>query len=120
MRLASRAGLCALALLGAAPVAQAGWYLMPRAEWAAYAPRPEASEPTPNLYSLGGELSTGYSVRQAFDLGVYGIYAPGNLAHAQFGKGDAILVSYGGEMGIRFAESVYLGFKGGSGTYRLL
>jgi hypothetical protein len=111
--------LVSVATLAHAPAARAGWYLMPRAEWSEYAPRPLAGEATPNLYSAGGELSTGYSIRQALDLGIFGQDQPGALGHAQFGKSDASLVSYGGELGLRFAESVYLGFKGGLGKYSL-
>jgi hypothetical protein len=119
MRRALSALVAALSLAAGAPAARAGFYLMPRAAWAAYAPRPEGSEPTPNLYSIGGEVSAGYSARQALDFVFFGEDLPGSLAHARFGAGDASLVSYGGELGLRFAESVYVGFKGGLATYRL-
>ena len=99
--------------------AEAGWYAAPTAKWASFAARPLADEPTPNYLGYGGALSLGYSAQQAFDFGVFGSYIPGRHGVASFGKDDVSLVSYGGELGVRVAESVYFGLKGGVSTYHL-
>lgn len=115
-----RTCLTALVLLGCAPAAEAGWYVTPGIKWATYAARPEGNEPTPNYYGYGGMLALGYSAKQVFDLGAYGQYVPGTREHADLGKTHALLVSYGGELAFRIAESVYIGARGGSSSYRLL
>ena len=108
----------ALALALATP-AQAGWFAAPEASWSSFSFEPTHGEVTPNYYGIGLGLSAGYSVSQAFDLGIYGQDLPGRLHAAQFGKGDATLVSYGGELAWRFADTVYFGLHGGLTQYDL-
>lgn len=119
MRRSLIAAVGLLGFLGLAAPARAGWYLAPEARWGVFAARPEAGENTPNYYGYGGTLSFGYSPRQMVDIGAYGSYLPGALKHAEIGKDDATLVSYGGELGFRIADAVYLGFRGGPDKYRL-
>lgn len=99
--------------------AHAGVYFAPAVRWASFAARAESGEATPNYYGYGGALSLGYSVKQRVDIGAYGAYIPGRRKHAEFGADDASLVSYGGELGFRIAESVYFGLRGGSSSYQL-
>ena len=99
--------------------ADAGWYAMPQGVWSIYSARPLASEDTANLYGVGGQLSLGYSFYQKVDFGLFGQYLPGTPEHTQVGIGDASLVSYGGEIGLRFGDAVYLGIAGGQSRYRL-
>ncbi len=115
-----RAWLIVFAFLGCPAVAEAGWYVSPAMKWGSFAARPEGSEPTPNYYGYGGSFAFGYSAKQVFDLGAYGQYLPGSLREANPSEVDATLISYGGEIAFRIAESVYLGFRGGSSTYHLL
>ncbi len=108
------------ALLAWGQPALAGWYVSPAVKWSTFATRPEGNEPTPNYYGYGGNFSLGYSAKQVFDFGAYGQYVPGTRQHADLGKADATLVSYGGELGFRIAESVFLGFRGGASDYHLM
>jgi hypothetical protein len=117
-----RLRVVALTLLGLAfaGTAEAGWYVTPAVKWSSFAARPEGNEPTPNYYGYGGALSFGYSAKQVFDLGAYGQYLPGTRREADPSDVQASLVSYGGELGLRIAESVYLGFRGGASTYHMM
>lgn len=115
-----RAWTIGLIILCGAPVAEAGWYAAPAVKWATFAARPDGDEPTPNYYGYGGALALGYSAKQVFDLGAYGQYLPGTRGEANPKKAQTSLLSYGGELGFRIAESVYLGFRGGASTYHLL
>jgi hypothetical protein len=99
--------------------ARAGWYLAPAVKWVSFAARPVDDEATPNYYGIAGAGSFGYSVGQVLDLAGFGQYVPGARGGAGFAKDDASLVSYGGEVGLRLAEQVYLGVRGGLGAYRL-
>lgn len=111
--------LLLVAGVGAARPALAGWYLMPEVLWTTYVHRPVANEDTTNLYGVGAQLSLGYSLWQGVDLGLFGGYLPGTPQYAKFGKGDATLVLYGGELGLRMAQSLYVGLRGGMAKYRL-
>lgn len=115
-----KAWLMVLILLGAPTAAEAGWYVTPSIKWGTFAARPEGEEPTPNYYGYGGSFSFGFSAKQVFDLGAYGQYLPGTRKEANPSDVDATLVSYGGELAFRIAESVYLGFRGGASDYHLL
>jgi hypothetical protein len=103
-----------------APLAWAGWYVQPAVRWVSLTHRPEANEPTPNYYGYGTLLSGGYSAKQVFDLGIFGAYTPANYKNATFPSGNAELTNYGGEVALRLGESVYIGLRGGQGTYHLL
>ncbi len=109
-----------LAVLCCPTAAEAGWYVTPSLKWGTFAARPEGEEPTPNYYGYGGSFSFGYSARQVFDLGAYGQYLPGSRKEANPSDVDASLISYGGELAFRIAESIYLGFRGGPSNYQLL
>lgn len=99
--------------------AHAGWFVSPEVKWSSFSFEPTHAEPTPNFYAWGLSLDAGYSVSQVFDLGVFGQYLPGRLHAAEFGKGDASLVSYGGELAWRIADTVYVGLRGGASQYDL-
>lgn len=105
--------------LASVPQAFAGAYVAPSVKWAAFAARPQSDEATVNYYGYGGGASFGYSLAQKIDLGLFGTYIPGHRQEAVPGKDDASLVSYGVEFASRFADSVYVGFRGGVSTYHL-
>lgn len=114
-----RSLLLAALALWCTPAAHAGWYVAPHAKWGAFAARPQATEATPNYYGYGVGLGTGYSISQFFDLGLYGSYLPGNRQEAKIGEPNAELALYGGELAFRFAQTVYLAFRGGATQYNM-
>lgn len=99
--------------------AHAGMLIAPSAKWANLAFRPKTEEDTPNYYGYGGGLSLGYSIKQKFDLGLFANYLPGTRGGAKFGKTDAQLIFYGGEMALRLFSTIYLGVRGGLADYQL-
>lgn len=104
--------------LSAAP-ASAGWLVAGGPRWATFATRPEKAEPTPNYFGYGAGLSLGYSFKQVMDFGAFGYYVPGQLGQAEVFKESAVFYAYGGELAFRIAETVYLGFRGGTAEYQL-
>ena len=77
-------------------------------------------EPTPNYYGVGGALSVGYSAGQKLDMALFGQYSPGKKNRPIANDEDASFFAYGGELGVRFANSVYMGARGGTAAYNLL
>ncbi len=114
------AALAAISLCLASAPLQAGVLLSPAARWQSIAFRPIDAETTPNYYGYGGSITAGYSFGQDFDLAGYFAYTPATREEAQFGKEDALLMSYGIELALRFNNSVYFALRGGEATYRLL
>lgn len=99
--------------------AWAGWLISPSLSWQSFSFRPEETEPTPNYYSYAPGLSLGYSIAQVIDLAMWGQYAPSQQKNAAFFADDAVLYGYGGELGFRIAESVFIGLRGGPVSYQL-
>lgn len=106
--------------LALASEALAGPYAYPAVGWAVLAPRPQAEEATPNYYGYGAALSLGYSVKQVLDLGAYASYLPASRKDARIGAEQASILTYGGELAVRIADSVYVSLRGGTATYRLI
>lgn len=102
----------------AAP-AEAGWMLTGGLEYQTFAFRPLADEATPNYHGYGLELGGGYSLGRILDAQLYARYAPSRLESAKFNADEAALTSYGGILGVRIAETVYIGFGGGPHIYEL-
>lgn len=100
-------------------LARAGWYYSPQVKWAAFAARPQASEPTPNYYGYGVGLGMGYSVSQILDLGVTASYLPGHRQSAKLAAPVAELTLYGGEFALRLGQAVYVGVRGGLTQYNM-
>lgn len=121
-RTAARATFLSSALFaGLAPaVAEAGVYAAPAIRWSSFAFRPEADEPTPNYYAYGASAALGYSVGQILDLGAFYTYIPARLGSPALKPPSATLDAYGGELGLRIADSVYIGFRGGQARYSLM
>jgi hypothetical protein len=100
--------------------AKAGFLASPSAKWTTFSARPEGGEPTPNYFGFAAGLSLGYSVRQVFDLAFNAQFLPARLGNASFGANDSQMIFYGGELGLRIANAVYLGMRAGTAEYRLL
>lgn len=98
---------------------QAGVFLTLGPNWNNFVFEPEAKESTPNYFGYGGRISWGYSIGQVLDLGVYSQYAPGKLKVASALDGDAALLDYGGELGIRILNLLFIGGRGGVWRYQL-
>lgn len=98
--------------------ARAGWLVVPGMYWQTYSVRPLAAEQTPNYTGYGARLTLGYSVNQVLDFGLFG--AGGSGARDSGGlPGESQLGWYGGELGLRLAEAVYFGLRGGQAVYNL-
>ncbi len=111
--------LTGLALASASETV-AGPYAYPAFGWAVLAPRPTLEEATPNYYGYGAALSLGYSMKQVIDLGAYANYLPASRKDARIGAEQASFLTYGGEVALRVADSVYVSLRGGTATYRLI
>lgn len=88
--------------------------------WNNFVFEPVDKEQTPNYYGYGARASFGYSIRRVWDVALYGQYAPGRLNIASATKEDARFFHVGGETALRLAKAVYIGFRGGPATYRLV
>lgn len=97
----------------------AGLYLVAGPNWNNFVFEPVEREETSNYYGYGARGSFGYSLGQILDLGLYGHYTPGRLDSASLTKEDARLWHAGAEAGLRFANAVFLGVRGGPALYRL-
>ncbi len=104
--------LTILMILWAAP-ASAGMLASGAMKWQTLAMRPLTDEPTPNYYGYGLELQVGYSFARKWDLALYTSYTPMRLSSAAFGADDLVTFDYGIVTGLRLAETVYLGLRGG-------
>jgi hypothetical protein len=101
-------------------VASAGTYATLGFRSAQFAAQPIGEEPTPNYFSYGPRLSLGYSLRQVLDFGLFATVLPGSRFHASVPAHDARLVTGGGEIALRIAQSVYAALYGGRSEYRLV
>lgn len=88
--------------------------------WQSAALRPLEEEATPNYYGYGLGCQLGYSFGQIFDTKLYGNYVPSRLKSASLGKENLQFWEYGLELGFRIAGTIYLGFRGGYFSYRML
>lgn len=119
-QVARRIGLAlALSALSAGQ-ARAGVLVSAAAKWGSFAARPLDSEPTPNYYGLGLGMNFGYSFSQVFDVTFFSHYLPAHLEASKLGAEGAHMFSYGGEIGLRFSQSVFLAIRAGSGRYKLI
>lgn len=99
--------------------AEAGLLLAPSVSWDSYAFRPVLEEETPNYYGYGLGMQLGYSAVQTFDLAGYFNYTPGNLDAADPFDSNSELYQYGGVLGFRIYNAIYLAFHGGVVNYAL-
>lgn len=118
MRNYGRWSLGLLCLVGSS-VLEAGPYATLGPNWNNFVFEPLEEEETPNYYGYGGRLSFGYSVRQVWDLGLYGHYSPGRLESAAMSQADALLYHVGAETALRIGKAVYIGVRGGPASYSL-
>jgi hypothetical protein len=88
--------------------------------WCNFVFEPKLREPTPNYYGYGARISAGYSIDQMVDLALYGQYSPGRLNSASTTETSAAVYDYGGEIGVRVFDVLYIGAHGGTWNYRLL
>lgn len=108
-----------LPLIVVAARAEAGWMLSSSLEYQTFAFRPRVVEATPNYHGYGLELGGGYSLGRLIDAQLYGRYTPSRLESARFNADEVAFYSYGGTLGLRLAETVYLGVGGGPHVYKL-
>jgi hypothetical protein len=97
----------------------AGPYFTGGLRSAQFAAKPQSDEPTPNYYGFGLRLSGGYSVRQVFDMGLYGSGLPARRGSPGVSRPDATLIHGGAEFGLRIAKSLLISFYGGPSQYHL-
>lgn len=105
--------LCLLGMLPLTPAA-AGIYFSLGLKGGLMAPQALAEEATPNYYGGGPSLALGYSIKQVLDLGIYGGYSAGTREEPALRAADAELAIYGGDVGLRLGDTIYLGVHGGS------
>jgi len=103
-----------------APPAAAGFLWQMGGTWESLSLRPVAEEPTPNYYGYGVQMVYGYSFWGVWDLGLTMAYAPLQQESAGLGQEDLQWISYGGVMGLRFGQAVYIGLKGLVQQYDLI
>ncbi len=97
----------------------AGPYFTGGLRSAQFAAKPQSDEPTPNYYGFGLRLGAGYSVRQVFDMGLYGSGLSARRGSPGVSRPDATLVHGGAEFGLRIAKSLLISLYGGPSQYRL-
>ncbi len=94
----------------------AGIFVSPSLKWVNMSFRPLDEEPTLNYYAYGYGLNLGYSFDQFCDITAVGHYFPGNLHEPKFPLETRPFIFYGGELGFRFLDTIYLGGRVG-GTW---
>ena len=107
-------------LLWWAPTAMAGWLAGAGGSAVVFSLRPVDFESTPNYYGLGPTAYAGYSFKQTVDLLGIVSYTPGHTGRAIIGKEQALLLSYGGQVGVRIEEQAYIALFAGTTDYRLV
>jgi hypothetical protein len=100
--------------------AMGGYLLGMGARWQMSAFRPLDTEPTPNYFGYGLQLRGGYSFGETVDVALITGYTPSRPKVASAGKKTIHIAHYGGEIGFRFEEAVYIGIRGQNTYYELL
>lgn len=111
------ATVAALLISGAS---QAGWLLSNSVNLGVFAVRPLQGENSPNYFGFGPDLTAGYSFWQKLDLAGYGAYIPGRQHKIHLGQENASLVLWGGQVALRFNDTVYMGLFAGKDRYHLV
>ena len=88
-------------------------------DWNVLTFRPEQEELTPSLYGYGIDLSVNYAFLPAVEAGLFTSYEILNVNAAKFLAGKADHLLYGGELGVRLADSVNIAIRMGGGQLTL-
>ncbi len=99
---------------------EAGTLFVVAPQWVNFVFEPIVQEETPNYYGYGAKGSFGYSIKQIFDFDLYGEYSPGRLNSASSSNASAVVLNYGGEVGFRLLNAMFLGARCGQWNYRLI
>jgi len=90
----------------------AGFLLVPQVSWSSYGLRAEGEAESQNYFGYGLGLAGGYSPVPLIEFTGLVRYTPGNRSNPGLLNGDAKLWEYGGELGFRLFENLFLGLRG--------